>query len=125
MKKLFLLLTCASLAFASCEGFMPIQDEDKAEQEENKVGENGEENSGDSDSGGTSGSGDSSGGGNSGEGGGNSGGGGGNSGGGDNPTPGPSISLTQNPNPLEPAMQKSKIEETAKDLLDQFPAEGY
>jgi hypothetical protein len=103
MKKLFLLLTCASLAFASCEGFMPIQDEDKAEQEENKVGENGEENSGGSDSDGTSGSGDSSGGGNSGE-------GGGNSGGGDNPTPGPSISLTQNPNPLEPAMQKSKIQ---------------
>lgn len=120
MKKLFLLLTCASLAFASCEGFMPIQDEDKAEQEENKVGENGEEDSGGSDSDGTSGSGDSSG-----EGGGNSGEGGGNSDGGDNPTPGPSISLTQNPNPLEPAMQKSKIEETAKDLLDQFPAEGY
>ena len=103
MKKLLLLLACASMVFASCDEFMKIED---GTQNESGVGGGASTGSG--------GGGSSSG----------SNGGAGGIGGGSGVEI-PDSPLPPAANPLEPTEQKEKIENILKELLEQFPAEDY
>lgn len=144
MKKLLMLLACLSIAFMSCEGYLPTNPDDTEQGENNGNNGDGEgegsennggngtgngtgtENGGDNgENGDNGGSGDSGDNGENGDNGGNGGNGDYNGGGSGSDLNFDNSPLPLDPNPVVPVKQKEQIENTLRAVMDELPAEDY